>query len=46
MSKQIHYNIDRITEEHAIINLIFGEKSNRKKLSSEAQKGHIALFRL
>ena len=33
--KQIHYNIDNISKEKANINLIFGEKSNRKKLSSK-----------
>lgn len=34
-TKQVHYNIDNISEEKAIINLIYGEKSNREKLSSE-----------
>ena len=30
---QIHYNIDK---ENANYNIIYGEKSNRKKLSSKA----------
>ena len=34
-SKQIHYNIDEISKLNADINLIFGEKSNREKLSSK-----------
>lgn len=34
-AKQIHYNIDEISKLNADINLIFGEKSNRKKLSSK-----------
>ena len=33
--KQIHYNMDDILKENAIFNLIYGEKSNRKKLSSK-----------
>lgn len=33
-NKQIHYNMDNIEKENANINLIYGEKSNRKKLSS------------
>ena len=33
-SKQIHYNIDRITKENANYNLIYGEKSNREIISS------------
>lgn len=35
-SKQVHYNIDNISKEFANFNLIYGEKSNRKKLSSKA----------
>lgn len=34
-SKQIHYNIDEISKLNANINLIFGEKSNRKEFSSK-----------
>lgn len=34
--KQIHYNIDNILKEDANFNLIYGEKSNRQKLSSKA----------
>lgn len=32
MSKQVHYNIDKITEEHAIINLIFRGKVESGKV--------------
>lgn len=34
-TKQVHYNIDNISKENANFNLIYGEKSNREKLSSE-----------
>ena len=33
---QIHYNIDNIDKENANYNIIYGEKSNREKLSSKA----------
>lgn len=32
---QIHYNLDNIDKQNANFNLIYGEKSNRKKLSSK-----------
>lgn len=32
---QIHYNIDNIDKENANYNIIYGEKSNREKLSSK-----------
>lgn len=33
--KDFHYNIDDIDSRGALFNLIFGERSGRKKLSSE-----------
>ena len=38
MSKQIHYNIDKITEEDANYNLIYGEKSNGKSYQVKHKK--------
>ena len=34
-NKQIHYNIDNIDKLDANFNLIYGEKSNRKIISSK-----------
>lgn len=34
-SKQIHYNIDNIKEKNALINLIYGEKSNGKSYQAK-----------
>lgn len=40
-TKQIHYNIDPITEKNAIFNLIYGEKSNGKSYQVKHKKGII-----
>ena len=37
-TKQIHYNIDRITKENANYNLIYGEKSNGKSYQVKHKK--------
>lgn len=39
MAKQIHYNIDNISNEHANFNLIYGEKSNGKSYQVKHKKG-------
>ena len=39
MSKQIHYNIDNISQEKANFNLIYGEKSNGKSYQVKHKKG-------
>ena len=38
-TKQVHYNIDNIDKENAIINLIYGEKSNGKSYQVKHKKG-------
>lgn len=38
MSKQIHYNIDRIDQKNANFNLIYGEKSNGKSYQVKHKK--------
>lgn len=39
--KQIHYNIDNISKEHANFNLIYGEKSNGKSYQVKHKKAII-----
>ena len=38
-TEQVHYNIDNIDKENAIINLIYGEKSNGKSYQVKHKKG-------
>ena len=38
-TKQVHYKIDNISAEKAIINLIYGEKSNGKSYQVKHKKG-------
>ena len=45
MSKQIHYNIDNISQEKANFNLIWRGKVQWEKLSSETQKRNFTIFR-
>lgn len=44
-NKQVYYNIDTIRNKKCIYNLIFGEKSNRKIISSEIKNNVRKLFR-
>ena len=39
MSKQVHYNIDRLNKENANYNLIIGEKSNGKSYQVKHKEG-------
>lgn len=42
--KQIHYNLDNIDKIGARFNIIYGERSNREKLSIETQKRGRKIF--
>lgn len=44
--KQIHYNIDNISKEHANFNLIYGEKSNGKSYQVKHKKAIIPYLEL
>lgn len=46
MAKQIHYNIDNISNEHANFNLIYGEKSNGKSYQVKHKKGVLPYLEL